>query len=60
LTSYVYFEWRAGMLAFGKEGDLASVEVSPQWFHQEYSESVEVVREVFARDFQGERSISGL
>jgi len=60
LTSYVYFEWRAGMVAFGKEGNLANLDVSLQCFHDEYGESVEVVREVFARDFQVERSISGL
>ena len=58
LTSYVYFEWRAGMLAFGEKGDLARVELSK--FHKEYPESVEVVREVFARDFQLGRFISGL
>jgi len=60
LISYVYFEWRAGMLAFGKKQGLANGDVSLQRFNEEYAESLGVVREVFARDLQVERSISGL
>lgn len=60
LTSYVYFEWRAGVVALGKDGNSANLEVSPQCFHDEYGESVAVVREIFARDFQVEQSIFGL
>jgi len=60
LTSYVYFEWRAGLLAFAKEGKNVNVELSAQSFHEKYPESMEVVREVFSRNFQAERSISSL
>lgn len=60
LTSYVYFEWRAGMLAYGKQRGIASGDVSPREFQEKYAESLKVVREVFARDLQAERSISSL
>ena len=48
------------MLAFGKKQGLANGDVSLQRFNEEYAESLGVVREVFARDLQVERSISGL
>lgn len=53
LTSYVYFEWRAGMGVFlshreqDEQGKQEVQELSLQCFQQEYPESMCVVREVF-------------
>lgn len=60
LTSYVYFEWRAGIRAFSEGGGTPKVESSLQTFQQQFPESVQMVREVFAGDFQAKRSISAL
>lgn len=60
LTSYVYFEWCTGIRAFGKKERLGNIDTSAECFHENYPESLDVVREVFASDFQSERSISAL
>lgn len=60
LNSYVYFEWRAGLSAFEREEGKVNAKMSAESFHDDYSESMEVVREVFARNFQAQRSISSM
>jgi len=60
LTSYVYFEWRAGIKTFGKNGHIGKIDTSAECFHENYPESLNLVREVFASDFQKERSITAL
>lgn len=59
LSAYVYFEWRSSIKNLGKSGGLAGEATSLQWFLQQYPESVAVVREVFGRNLQDWRAISG-
>ncbi len=60
LTSYVYFEWRSGLRSFVKTGGSPKVQATPQRFHQQYPESMDMVREVFAGEGKVEQSIFAL
>jgi len=60
LTSYVYFEWRAGLRSFVKTGGSPQVKATPQCFHQQYPESMVMVRDVFAGPGKAEQSIAAL
>jgi hypothetical protein len=59
LSAYVYFEWRAAIKNLGESGGLAGERTSPRWFLQQYPESMAIVREVFGRNLQDWRAISG-
>jgi len=59
LSAYVYFEWHSAVKDLGKNGGLVGEQASKRLFLQLYPESMAIVCEVFGRNLQDWRAISG-
>lgn len=60
LTAYVYFEWRAGMSVFIGDSEIQKRGLTLQKFQQDYPQSMQVVRQVFAGESEFGAAISAV
>ncbi|MCF6311210.1 MAG: hypothetical protein L3J39_02045 [Verrucomicrobiales bacterium] len=60
LTAYVYFEWRAGMSVFIGDSVIQKKGLTLQKFQQDYPQSMQVVRQVFAGESEFGAAISAV